>query len=167
MAKYRKTETVAAVQLNLELPNAELKYEKWGAMQVAKQGDWLIDNNGEVYTCDKKVFADTYEEAGKGEYRKIATIEAERANEDGKIETLEGESEYKVGDYIVTNPGGDRYPIEQDKFENMYAPAPENRETVYWEPKCIFQYCPHPSICRQAKKCICPTGRPDPTGPVE
>jgi hypothetical protein len=121
--RYVKTETVAAVQINLELPDGVLMYEKWGGLQVASQGDWLIDNNGEVYTCEAKVFASTYEMVSKGQYRKTATVEAEQTTEDGTVETLEGKSGYKAGDYIVTNPGGDRYPVEKVKFEAMYQPV--------------------------------------------
>lgn len=121
--KYIKNSTVVAVQINLTLSGGKLHYEKWGGQQEASEGDWLIDNNGEAYTCEQKVFASTYEQVSPGVYRKTATIEAEQATEDGAIDTLEGSSKYKAGDFLVTNPGGDRYPIEHDKFVAMYEPV--------------------------------------------
>lgn len=120
MAKYYKKGTVVAVQINLDLKDGVFKFEKWGDTQTAKKGDWLINNNGEIYTCDNKVFQDTYREATKGNYYKFSTIEAVEATEDCQIKTLEGISHCKKGDFIVTNIGGDQYFIEREKFFNMY-----------------------------------------------
>ncbi len=121
--KYRKSETVVAAQINLELEDGILKYDKWGGRQTAKQGDWLINSNGEAYTCDAEVFAETYKEVSPGVFRKTALIEAEQALEDCKIDTLEGQSDCKKGDFIVTNPGGDRYPVGRETFLNIYEGA--------------------------------------------
>jgi len=118
--KCKKKATVVAVQINLELPLGAIEYIKWGGTQVAKQGDWLILSNGDVYTCDQKVFADTYEQVGPGEYRKTTLIDVERAQEDGSVETLEGIAHYKKGDYVVSNIGGDKYFIAQADFEDLY-----------------------------------------------
>lgn len=138
MALYRKSATVIAVLIESNLDEAldnlndisdvevdldvtgDLTYNKWGGEQTAKVGDYLINNNGEAYTCDGQVFADTYEEVGDDEYVKTATIEATEATEAGSISTLEGESAYEAGDFLVTNPGGDRYCITRDKFLAMY-----------------------------------------------
>ena len=115
---------VVAVQLafdNMQL----LHYTKWGGAQVANHGDWLIaDPAGGAYTCDQDVFAATYRETEvRGQYQKFGTIEAERATEDGVITTLEGSSEYAAGDYIVTNPTGERYPVKAAVFGKKYRAA--------------------------------------------
>lgn len=147
MGFYRKSATVLAVAITSTLTDAltdldalarlegftlepgaiditgDLTYNKWGGSQTAKVGDFLLYNsaaNGDVYTCDKTVMETTYEEVGENEYIKTATIEAYEALDTGEVSTLEGKSAYKPGDFIVTNPGGDKYVISAETFQNMY-----------------------------------------------
>ena len=51
----RPDRPVAAVRLALETDG--LIYRKWGGEQRAKAGDWIVDNEGDVYTVDADVFA--------------------------------------------------------------------------------------------------------------
>src|SRR5512143_2772130 len=53
----RPDRPVAAVRLALD--TAGLIYRKWGGEQRAKPGDWIVDNDGDVYTVDADVFART------------------------------------------------------------------------------------------------------------
>ena len=46
----RATQFVTAVQVDLELDG--FTYRKWGGTQRCKRGDWLVNNNGEVYTVE-------------------------------------------------------------------------------------------------------------------
>lgn len=123
--KYRKkaSSAVAAVQLDLDTPG--FTYRKWGAEQRCKRGDWLVDNEGDVYTVDRDVFARTYRATSKGLYVKATPVWAEVATAPGSIPTKEGESHYEPGDYIVFNEedGGDGYCMKATKFEEMYEPA--------------------------------------------
>ena len=120
--RYRKkpTETVVAVQLNLDTTG--FTYEKWGGTQVCKQGDWLVNNKGDVYTVNQQSFADTYEETSTGLFFKSKLVWAEVAETPGVIQTKEGSTAYLAGDYLVYNDesGGDGYAISRDKFERMY-----------------------------------------------
>lgn len=120
--KYRKKsdQHVIAVQLNLETEG--FTYHKWGAEQQCKPGDWLVNNNGETYTIDKNVFTSTYREVDNGKYVKSTPIWAEKTTEDGSIQTKEGTSHYRAGDYLVSNneDGTDAYCISADKFIKMY-----------------------------------------------
>ena len=54
----RPDRPVAAVRLALDTDG--LVYRKWGGEQRAKAGDWIVDNDGDVYTVDADVFARTY-----------------------------------------------------------------------------------------------------------
>lgn len=124
MQKYRKknTDTVVAIQIKLKISDGGINYEKWGGTQWAKQDDWIVNNNGEVYTIDQESFAKTYERVSKGLYVKTATVWAEQADSDGQIKTKEGLSDYKAGDMLVYN-GPDRtdgYCMGMDKFRSMY-----------------------------------------------
>ena len=101
---------------------AGFTYRKWGAEQLCKPGDWLVDNEGDIYTIDRDVFAETYRRVGPGRYAKITPVWAKIAATAGVVETKEGRSHYQKGDYLVyNNPDGtDAYCVAADKFESMY-----------------------------------------------
>ena len=120
--RYRKKpdQFVVAVQLALETDG--FTYRKWGDRQRCKKDDWLVDNNGDIYTVDVDVFARTYRQTGPGTYVKTTPIWAEIATEEGFVTTNKGKSYYKKGDYLVSNnaDGTDAYCISAEKFEAMY-----------------------------------------------
>jgi hypothetical protein len=120
--RYRKKANQFVVALKLDLDTSGFTYRKWGAEQNCKAGDWLVDNNGDVYTVDAGVFARTYRSVGPGVYVKTTPIWAERATQAGSVATKEGRSYYKAGDYLVSNnkDGTDAYCISAEKFESMY-----------------------------------------------
>ncbi|MCW8889542.1 MAG: hypothetical protein OQL20_02635 [Sedimenticola sp.] len=122
LQRYRKrpNQTVTAIRLTLD--TAGLRYNKWGAEQQGKPGDWLVDNNGDVYTIDAASFDETYRQVGPGRYLKTTPVWAEQADTSGFFNTKEGLSEYKEGDYIVfNNPDrSDGYPVEQSLFLTLY-----------------------------------------------
>lgn len=109
----------------IRLADISITYEKWGGLQHADIGDWLLSKEGEVYTCAAAVFADTYQPLPErpGWFVKVAYVEAEEATEGGAVETLEGLSTYRAGDFLVVNPGGDRYCVEREKFLRLYDEA--------------------------------------------
>lgn len=41
------------------------------------------------------------------------------ADSDGTIDTLEGPVSYQKGDYIMTGPAGEQYPISPEKFQEL------------------------------------------------
>jgi hypothetical protein len=57
--------------------------------------------------------------------KKPVTIWAEVANEETKIETLEGTMTANKGDYIITGVAGEKYPCKPDIFNATYEPASE------------------------------------------
>lgn len=120
--RRRPDQTVAAVQLNLETEG--LRYRKWGHDQLAKPGDWVVDNGGDVYTVDAEIFARTYREVGRGAYLKSTPVWAERATAAGQVTTKEGATAYAAGDWLVSNreDGSDAYAIAAGKFETLYEP---------------------------------------------
>jgi hypothetical protein len=122
--RYRKKadQFVIAVRLDLDTPG--ITYRKWGAEQKCKAGDWLVDNNGDVYTVEAGAFARTYRSVGPGIYVKTTPIWAEKATRPGSVPTKEGQSHYHAGDYLVSNneDGSDAYCISAAKFDSMYEP---------------------------------------------
>lgn len=116
----RPDRPVVAVRLKLDTDG--LIYRKWGGEQRAKQDDWIVDNDGDVYTVDAEVFARTYRETGPGTYVKSTPVWAERASQAGSVKTKEGATHYEAGDYLVSNneDGSDEYAIAAAKFESLY-----------------------------------------------
>jgi hypothetical protein len=126
-AQYRKKASQYVVAVRLDLQTDGLVYRKWGDTQRAKAGDWLVDNEGDVYTVDAEVFARTYERVLAGVYIKTTPVWAEVATQSGSVQTKEGQSHYQAGDYLVSNNknGDDAYCIAKEKFEAMYSHAAE------------------------------------------
>lgn len=120
--RRKPDQAVTAVQLRLETEG--LRYRKWGHDQVARAGDWLVDNDGDVYTVAAETFARTYREVGRGAYVKTTPVWAERAREAGSVATREGRTTYAAGDWLVSNreDGGDAYAISAEKFSALYEP---------------------------------------------
>ena len=122
--RYRKKADQFVVAVKLGLDTEGFTYRKWGAEQKCKAGDWVVNNNGDIYTIDGGVFAQTYRSVGPGIYVKTSPIWAERAIQPGSVATKEGRSHYNAGDYLVSNneDGTDAYCISAAKFESMYEP---------------------------------------------
>jgi hypothetical protein len=120
--RYRKKPDQFVIAVQLELDMEGFIYRKWGDDQKCKPGDWLVDNDGDIYTVDRDVFAKTYRKTRPGHYLKTTPIWAEVATEPGSVETKEGRSHYDAGDYLVSNneDGTDAYCISAAKFESMY-----------------------------------------------
>lgn len=118
----RASQFVVAVQLDLE--TGGFTYQKWGATQTCKKGDWLVNNDGDTYTVDRDSFARTYQSTGPGTYVKRAPVWAEVAPTAGDVRTKEGSTHYEAGDYLVYNEqdGGDAYAVSKQAFERMYEP---------------------------------------------
>ena len=120
--RYRRKpdQYVVAVQLRLETDG--FRYRKWGDEQRCKQGDWLVDNNGEIYTVDADSFARTYRELHRGAFIKTAPVWAEARGQAGSVATKEGRTHYEAGDFLVSNneDGSDSYAIGAEKFHAMY-----------------------------------------------
>ena len=120
--RYRKKADQFVIAVQLDLDTEGFTYRKWGAEQRCKHGDWLVDNEGDIYSVDSDVFAKTYRRVSPGVYVKTGPVWAEVATASGSVVTNEGKSFYKAGDYLVYNneDGTDAYCIGADKFESMY-----------------------------------------------
>lgn len=122
----RKANNVAAVQLNFTNGDDDrislFKYHKWGDVQKCKPGDWVVYNQGETYTIDKESFESTYEQVSLGVYKKVSSVWAKEASEDGKLKTKEGYTHFKEGDMIVSNDAefDDSYAMSREKFDELY-----------------------------------------------
>jgi hypothetical protein len=123
--QYRRKpdQFVVAIQLNLDTEG--FTFRKWDDVQRCKPGDWLVDNDGDVYTVDRETFARTYAKVGTGQYRKTTPVWAEVASAPGSVRTQEGTTHHQAGDYLVSNDpeGNDAYAVTSEKFLATYEPV--------------------------------------------
>jgi hypothetical protein len=120
--QYRRRPDHFVVAVHLDLDTSGFTYDKWGGQQRCKQGDWLVDNDGDVYTVDQDTFRRTYREVGRGRWVKSTPVWAEVAELAGTVKTKEGSTAYEAGDYLVFNEadGGDAYAVSRATFESLY-----------------------------------------------
>lgn len=120
--RYRRRPDKPVVAVQLKLDTDGFTYRKWEGEQRCKANDWLVDNDGDVYTVDAQSFENTYRAVGKGTYVKNTPIWAEQASAAGSVPTKEGRTAYQAGDWIVSNAedGSDGYAISAAKFEVLY-----------------------------------------------
>jgi len=125
LQQYRKKKQTAITAVQLDLDTEGFEYKKWGGVQRCKRGDWLVNNQGDVYTIDSETFRTTYRQASPGTYEKTASVWAEQAKEKGVIQTKEGSTAYEAGDYLVYNDptGKDGYAVKSTSFHSMYEPV--------------------------------------------
>jgi hypothetical protein len=128
--RYIRRPDCPIVAIQLPLDTDGLSYRKWGGQQHAKPGDWLVDNDGDVYTVDAAEFARTYRpvDGSSGAYVKTTPVWAARAETAGAVTTKEGVTQYRAGDYIISNStdGNDEYAIPAHRFERLYMPADDH-----------------------------------------
>jgi len=129
--RYHKKADRFVIAVQLDLATDGVRYRKWGGEQRAKRRDWLVDNDGDIYTVDRNVFAKTYKRLRPGIYLKTTPVWAEVAAAPGTIRTKEGESRYRKGDYIVFNDrtGTDGYCMSAAKFRAMYVPEKQRQRS--------------------------------------
>jgi hypothetical protein len=120
--RYRRRPDQAVTAVRLALDFEGFDYRKWGDLQRARAGDWLVDNGGDVYTVAAATFERTYREVSPGRWVKSTPVWAERAEQAGSVGTQEGRTHYDAGDWLVSNraDGGDGYAISAGKFEQLY-----------------------------------------------
>lgn len=120
--KYRRKPESMITAIRIDLETDGFRYRKWGGEQFCKPGDWLVNNGGDVYTVDHETFEHTYEEVETGRYAKVKPVWAEEAQSSGVIQTKEGETHYRAGDFLVYNDEGrhDGYAMTAKKFQGLY-----------------------------------------------
>lgn len=88
------------------------------------KGDYQVwDDRGQdkAWIVAKEIFELTYRRVADNSYQKKAIkTPFWVADKDGIIKTLEGVMTYNKGDYIVTGPKGEEYPMAEERFKQRY-----------------------------------------------
>jgi len=122
MKQYQRRERTFVTAVRLDLDTEGFTYQKWGGMQRCKRGDWILNNQGDVYTVDAESFARTYSMISPGVYAKTAAVWAEKTDAAGSIPTKEGATQYQAGDYLLYNEREkkDGYAVKAETFDALY-----------------------------------------------
>jgi hypothetical protein len=124
LRRYRRRANQIVVAVQLDLKTSGFTYQKWGGSQQCKAGDYLVDNESDIYTVDREVFERTYRQVARGQYVKTTPVWATATERAGSVNTKEGVTHYQAHDYLVSNDelGNDSYAVTREKFEAMYEP---------------------------------------------
>lgn len=122
LRKYLRRHGTPVIAVQLDLDTDGFTYRKWGGVQSAAARDWLVDNDGDIYTVERETFERTYRRLAPGVFVKDKPVWARQAKEKGSIETREGTTDYEAGDMIVFNDPDehDGYAMTAAKFGSLY-----------------------------------------------
>lgn len=95
-----------------------------GDQLTGKAGDWwVVAEDGSSRTVAADVFGAAYAQIERQVYRRIGTIRARQAQGRERVESLEGAAHAEPGDWIATDPSGNRWPIPAEVFAELYRPV--------------------------------------------
>ncbi|SMX29505.1 hypothetical protein TRP8649_03641 [Pelagimonas phthalicica] len=122
LKRYRRREMTTVIAVQIALDTEGFSYKKWGDVQVARAGDWLVNNNGNAYTIDREIFEKTYSQVSDGVYEKTGLVWAERAQKAGKVRSTSGFTNYHAGDFVVFNDEDrtDGWAMREEEFKRLY-----------------------------------------------
>lgn len=126
LREYRRRPGTTVTAVKLDLDTEGFTYRKWGGLQRCRAGDWIVEGGrGGVHTVAGHVFERTYRRVRQGVYEKVGAVWAERASEAGAIKTLEGETRYEAGYWLVYNDPDreDGWAMSDETFQSTYEPV--------------------------------------------
>ena len=122
LKRYRRREMTTVTAVQIALNTEGFTYKKWGDVQVVRAGDWLVNNNGNVYTVDHEVFERTYTKVSTGVYKKTGVVWVEEAQTAGKVRSTSGFTNYSAGEFVVFNDEdrADGWAMSVEEFTRLY-----------------------------------------------
>lgn len=124
--RYERFGTVTARQLEEDL--------EWGVPSgdhfLAHAGDWVVsDDGGNERVVKAGEFHHLYAPEGDGgRYRRTGTVHAARITSTGTVTSLEGDQVAREGDWFVTDPRGNSWPVPDEVFTATYRAVPPTAE---------------------------------------
>ncbi len=108
--------------------SAERVDEAWtwttstGSAMQALPGDWRVRDGAREWSVRPPEFADMYEPAGDGRWRRRGSVRATRVEQPQTVQTLEGSAHAEDGDWIVEGENGERWVVPDAHFRQAYEP---------------------------------------------
>jgi len=120
--RYRRVGTVHAIRLTASL---EWTTSQGDALR-GEAGDWLVRSTpAGRRTIAAEVFPRLYEWVFADTYRAIGEVHARRTVNGERVQTLEGPATALAGDWVVTDEGGNSWPVPDAVFRATYEEAPD------------------------------------------
>jgi hypothetical protein len=95
-----------------------------GETMLAAAGDWWVEgDDGSCRTVASGEFARLYEPVRGDRYRRVGTVRARQVAVEETVATLEGPARALPGMWVVTDAGGNTWPVPDDVFRAGYEPA--------------------------------------------
>ena len=92
-----------------------------GSVMRGHAGDWLVTGtDGVLRTVAAVEFAQLYRLVAGDRYRRVGTVTARQAVAREAVATLEGEAVAEPGDWVVTDPRGNSWPVPDAEFRTSY-----------------------------------------------
>lgn len=87
-------------------------------------GDWVVESpDGGQRTVKDQEFRTLYEPLSDGRWRRTGTVMARQVSTQVSVSTLEGVARAEPGDWIVTSPDGNSWPVPDEVFQRSYEPV--------------------------------------------
>ncbi|MGB7983274.1 MAG: hypothetical protein WCF36_21035 [Candidatus Nanopelagicales bacterium] len=92
-----------------------------GDMLCGNAGDWWVEGPaGVVRSVTHLEFTATYEPLGEGRYQRSGFTTARQVDVEEVVDTLEGPARALPGDWVVTGPNGNSWPVPDQVFRHSY-----------------------------------------------
>jgi hypothetical protein len=94
-----------------------------------RPGDWRVrSDEGDVWTVEPKVFAETYEHLTGDRYCRVGTVAGRPATAGEVITSLEGSETAREGDWVICGSAGEQWIISADHLRANYSPLNRDGE---------------------------------------
>lgn len=95
-----------------------------GDLLHGEPGDWLVTSaDGTRRTVKDAQFRTLYDHVSGATWRRVGEVKAVRVTSPTRVATLEGTAMARPGDWVVTGPDGDTWPVSAQFFRINYAPT--------------------------------------------
>jgi hypothetical protein len=115
--RYRRIGTVRANRLTAPL---EWTTSQGDALR-GEAGDWVVrSTSAGRRTIAAEVFPRLYEWVTADTYRAIGEVDARQTQHEERVATLEGPVGAGAGDWVLTDDGGNSWPVPDSVFQATY-----------------------------------------------
>ncbi len=94
-----------------------------GDLLQGEAGDWLVTSpDGTTRTVKDAPFRSMHDYVSGATWRRVGEVRAARVTSPTLVATLEGTATARTGDWVVTGPDGNTWPVPDQFFRLSYVP---------------------------------------------
>ena len=119
VGRFRRTGIVQARRLDVR--------KSWasdaGDLRQGEPGDWLVTSpDGTTRTVKDAQFRSMHDYVAGATWRRVGEVRAARVTSPTLVATLEGTATARTGDWVVTGPDANTWPVPDKFFRLSYGP---------------------------------------------